>query len=604
MGRAPRYEGPPIEFVKMSLFIRSILVSVCLLAGVSRAARSAYAQSNNGPLLPVAVAWSVPGHVVVAARDARALLEVDVTRGAIAARHELAFRPASLAPDRENGWWVGGQTGELARLHADGTVAWQTQIGRGRVSLALLPEGTIAASAVWDRRVRILDTRSHAELASADLPFEVGALAALPDGRLAAADAFRNRMATFRAGAPQAIQVWEVDGVSPRGLQVSHDGVELLYVAMVTNSPAHLTRTNLDWGLVISSKLAALRLDTALRESVGAASNRTSARAQARLLTLDGSGHGAADPTALASANNGRDLYIALAGANQVLHVDRSLGGPMASDHRPLGNTQQIRALNVGARPVSMAIEPAGERLVVVSASSDELTLIRTHPFAVDRVIMLSENTQPSAQQRGEAAFHDARLAMDRWMSCASCHIDAHTSGLNYDTLGDGSYGFPKNTVSLLGAANTAPFAWLGRFETLEEQIEHSLRTSLHGRDTPIETIGDLAAYLTSLPSPPPLRGADDAEAKRGAAVFTERGCARCHAPPSYTSRAPRNVGLDTRGVEYNPPSLSGVGRSAPYFHDGRAAGLEDALKMHHPGFEEPPDPRLIAELVAFLESL
>ena len=93
-------------------------------------------------------------------------------------------------------------------------------------------------------------------------------------------------------------------------------------------------------------------------------------------------------------------------------------------------------------------------------------------------------------------------------MSCASCHPSGHTHGLNVDTLGDGDYGASKNTPSLLGVGPSAPFAWTGRFPELADQIHQSLGTSLRGRSSDdLGLVADLAAaYLQSLPPPPPRR--------------------------------------------------------------------------------------------------
>jgi hypothetical protein len=105
-----------------------------------------------------------------------------------------------------------------------------------------------------------------------------------------------------------------------------------------------------------------------------------------------------------------------------------------------------------------------------------------------------------------------------------------------------------------------------------------------------------LAAYLRSLPPPPPLDAPPSVEAVRGADVFDEAGCAGCHAPPLFTSD--RQVTLDEIGTDpgagesrvrwtghYRIPSLRGVGRTAPYLHHGAFGTLE---AMFDPDREEP----------------
>jgi cytochrome c peroxidase len=56
--------------------------------------------------------------------------------------------------------------------------------------------------------------------------------------------------------------------------------------------------------------------------------------------------------------------------------------------------------------------------------------------------------------------------------------------------------------------------------------------------------------------------------------------------------------------TEFNPPSLLGVSQRAPYFHDGRAASLDDVLKSSHHNPEMPLKEQEIQTLRQLLESL
>jgi len=73
--------------------------------------------------------------------------------------------------------------------------------------------------------------------------------------------------------------------------------------------------------------------------------------------------------------------------------------------------------------------------------------------------------------------------------------------------------------------------------------------------------------------------------AKRGQTIFEGAAkCIRCHAGPEYTSEHNYDVKLEADGSPYrrwNPPSLRGVWQRGPYLHDGRAATLADAIKLH-----------------------
>ena len=89
-------------------------------------------------------------------------------------------------------------------------------------------------------------------------------------------------------------------------------------------------------------------------------------------------------------------------------------------------------------------------------------------------------------------------------MSCHSCHTDGHTNNLLSDTLGDGSYGAPKRVPSLLGVAETGPWTWTASVARLEDQVQKSIATTMHGTKLPESQISDLTAYLATLAPPSP----------------------------------------------------------------------------------------------------
>ena len=70
--------------------------------------------------------------------------------------------------------------------------------------------------------------------------------------------------------------------------------------------------------------------------------------------------------------------------------------------------------------------------------------------------------------------------------------------------------------------------------------------------------------------------------AENALTTFDAKRCAECHAPPEYTAAARFDVGLadEVGNRRFNPPSLRGVGRRAPLFHDGRAASLEACRRL------------------------
>jgi len=191
-------------------------------------------------------------------------------------------------------------------------------------------------------------------------------------------------------------------------------------------------------------------------------------------------------------------------------------------------------------------------------------------------------------------------------MSCHSCHTDGHTNGLLNDNLGDGSYGAPKRVLSLLGTVNTGPWAWNGQVSSLENQVRHSITTTMRGPEPTHRDVTDLSAYVRSLSWPAPPRISADQDVRHGERLFIALKCDRCHAPPLYTSPASYDVGLvDEVGErKFNPPSLRGVGQRPRLFHDNRARSLTEVLTRFRHQVGRTLSEEEVAELVRFLQSL
>lgn len=265
----------------------------------------------------------------------------------------------------------------------------------------------------------------------------------------------------------------------------------------------------------------------------------------------------------------------------------------------------------------------------------------------------------------GKRLFHDPRLSRDGKIACATCHVIAEggDDGLRKAVGIDAAVG-RLNTPTVLNASlNFAQF-WDGRATTLEEQVPgpihdpkemgsslESAVARLAGDAEIVARFADLyadgltgdnmvdaiAAYERALTTPGSpfdryLEGEDEAlepRAKRGYDLFLDLGCVSCHQGRNVGGNMFQHFGVmgdyfadrgnvteadygryNVTGREedkfmFKVPSLRNVAETAPYFHDGSAERLADAVRtMIRYQLGRPIKEEQVADIIAFLESL
>jgi mono/diheme cytochrome c family protein len=129
-----------------------------------------------------------------------------------------------------------------------------------------------------------------------------------------------------------------------------------------------------------------------------------------------------------------------------------------------------------------------------------------------------------------------------------------------------------------------------------------------------------LQAYQLSIAAPPPPAGSFDAAAAgRGKLVFDGvGGCATCHSGASFTDAnstlhpvadsmaEPETPSYASRTAtkQYRTSPLKGVWQHAPYFHDGSAATLEDAVETYNRKKALGLSAQQVADVAQYLKSL
>jgi mono/diheme cytochrome c family protein len=554
---------------------------------------------------PVAGAFLDDGRTLCVANQRSGTVSlVDVKQREVREETAAGRHLADLAvlPDRKHVIVVDDERHELIALSFDGTslkVRGRLAVAPYPASIAIQPDGKRAIIAsLWSRRVQVVDLAPLSApqgtpriLHTIRLPFAPRNQCVLPNrSQVIVADAFGGRLALVDAAEGRLLVVHELNGHNLRGLAVSADGKQLLIAHQVLDQRAPVMEEKVWRGLLMTNVVHTIPLAELTRP-------RASLDSVGEVIPLRGNGQGAGDPAGITMLD-AEQFAIALAGVNQVALAD--------------ADGESVQRLLVGRRPTAIVRAAEGQPFVVLNTFDDSLSVVDPQRVLVTGTISLGTQPVLGPADRGELLFFDAHLSRDGWFSCHSCHTDGHTNGLLADTLGDGTYGTPKRTLTLRGTALSDPWAWDGGMKYLQDQIDKSLRDSMHAPKFSGEQVHDLLSYLHTLSPAPPLEPVtaneeDRRQIERGQSVFASRGCVRCHIPPlTYSSHDPHDVGFaDEAGQrKFNAPSLRGVGQGRRFLHDNRAATLEEVFtKYRHkigPGI--PADD--LADLLRFLRSL
>lgn len=246
----------------------------------------------------------------------------------------------------------------------------------------------------------------------------------------------------------------------------------------------------------------------------------------------------------------------------------------------------------------------------------------------------------------GERLFADRRLSRDGSRACTSCH-DIRTNGADanrHDKAFDGSE-ITFNTSTVFNAALSFRLGWEGKFRTPEAQVEaivenpqimgasveevlRRLRADpelvrqfeqAYGRGPDRAGLLDaIATYERSLLTPGSrfdrwLSGdpeALSAEEQDGYQLFKSLGCVSCHQGVNIGGNLFERQGVFHPLASPPPeivrvPSLRNVATTPPYFHDGSAPTLDEAVRrMANAQLDQTLSEQQIKPIVAFLDSL
>lgn len=283
-----------------------------------------------------------------------------------------------------------------------------------------------------------------------------------------------------------------------------------------------------------------------------------------------------------AAAPSRQARAVALLG-DRLLVASQGTNELYALDARALDPAMHVeRTYAVGEGPKGVDVEPGARVAVVWSQISHDFSIVSLDSGAVERLRAAGDPLPPdvAAGRRLFMSELDRRISRDG-RSCAGCHPDGRDDGVVWK-LGAG----PRQTPTLVGRLDRGPYGWLGKHPQLEGNMAETIGR-LGGSGLPDADLRRLAAFLRKglvRPDRPEPATSGDPLAARGRALFTSDGvgCSGCHRLETEASdRTLHAVG--SRGVNdttdgFRTPPLLFVGATAPYFHDGRYATLEQLL--------------------------
>jgi cytochrome c peroxidase len=314
------------------------------------------------------------------------------------------------------------------------------------------------------------------------------------------------------------------------------------------------------------------------------------------------------------------------------------------------------------SRSCTNSLNAVAVRLCLVFASSAMTAPVRGYDLPIQfeedsrgdepiTAIPLPSIADPLKRALGERLFLDARLSGDEKRPCAKCHdtktngADAASRAVTSRTVDHDGAGLTFKTTTVFNAALSFRLGWRGKYRSFEAQAAAALNQGgimgttipevlgrlnadveifrefreAYGRGPDRASLLDaLATFEQSLLTPGSRfdrwLGGDAAALSReemhGYHLFKSLGCISCHQGVNVGGNLFQRQGIFHALTTPNPgslrvPSLRNVATTPPYFHDGSAATLEDAVRRMAAAqinltLSEPQ----IGAIVAFLHTL
>jgi cytochrome c peroxidase len=244
--------------------------------------------------------------------------------------------------------------------------------------------------------------------------------------------------------------------------------------------------------------------------------------------------------------------------------------------------------------------------------------------------------TQPALVELGKKLYFDPRLSLSGFISCNSCHNLSMGGSDNLATsIGHNWHKGPINAPTVLNSSMNVAQFWDGRAKDLQEQAGGPIANPgemAYTHELAVETLASIphyivefesvfgsrsieidkvtraiAAFEETLVTPHSRfdqwlqgdRAALTSDERAGYALFKSSGCTACHNGPAAGGASFRKMGVvepyrtaslaegraavtgrDADRFSFKVPTLRNVELTYPYFHDGAAETLGDAVEI------------------------
>lgn len=289
----------------------------------------------------------------------------------------------------------------------------------------------------------------------------------------------------------------------------------------------------------------------------------------------------------------------------------------------------------------------------------------KLHPFRPALPSEFSSDTHPITEEKiqlGRMLYHDPRLSKNHDVSCNSCHV-LEKYGVDNKPFSEGHKAQKggRNSPTVYNAAAHFVQFWDGRSPDVEHQATQPVLNPVEMAMPDAKKVADVlqsipeyvAAFKKAFPgdkNPVSLENAGKAmgaferrlitpsrwdkfldgdsaaltaQEKEGFLTFLDSGCTACHLGTLVGGTTYQKMGavkpwpnltdagrFDVTQTEtdkhlFKVPSLRNVAETAPYFHDGSVATLEEAIK-HMGEYQLAKDlsQKEVRDIAAWLKSL